>query len=177
MAKAALENLQKRLAASRREVVQKRREAQEATKCPSTTKQIPPELIEEFRALPKTAKEVNDQLLFEEQALSCMLPADASVEREYLQCRAAVSRLEKEVAGSEHQLSLARAEMAETGARWLDDVEELLQRVNISFGRFFCELGCVGEYDVKRTTLATFVKNKDSITEPFDREKFSANSK
>ncbi|XP_077502366.1 uncharacterized protein LOC144113260 isoform X2 [Amblyomma americanum] len=176
---------------------------------------------QEFRALPKTAKEVNDQLLFEEQTLSCMLPVDASVslsrspdadqydkygvsirvkfrdeaplaelsaihqsggearsvatvlylmalqeqttvpfrlvdeinqvEREYLQCRATVSRLEKEVAGSEHQLSLTRAEVAETGARWLHDVEELLQRVNASFGHFFCELGCVGEVSPSRS--------------------------
>ncbi|XP_077502155.1 structural maintenance of chromosomes protein 5-like, partial [Amblyomma americanum] len=114
----ALEDLQKRLAAYQREVLVKRHKAQEATKCSSTTKQIPPELVKEFKRLPRTAKEVNNQLLLEEQALSCMLPVDASVEREYWQCKAAVSRLEQEVAGSEQQLSLARAEMAETGARW-----------------------------------------------------------
>uniref|UniRef100_A0A1E1XES8 Structural maintenance of chromosomes protein 5 n=1 Tax=Amblyomma aureolatum TaxID=187763 RepID=A0A1E1XES8_9ACAR len=151
MLQTSVEALQQRLVASQRQVQQKRREAQEATKCPSTTKQIPADIAKEFDSLPKTAKEINDQLLLEEETLGCMLPVDASVEREYQQRKAAVSRLQQEVAGSEQQLSQARTEMAETGARWQRDVEQLLQRVNTSFGRFFHELGCVGEVSLSRS--------------------------
>lgn len=129
----------------KREAQSKLKEAQEATKCSSSTLTIPPDVAKEFLKLPNTAAEITKKLHEEEVKLSCMLPVDLSVESEHHQRKRDIEKLEADVKGNETQLSELETEMEDTRSRWLPNIEELLQRINVGFGRFFRALGCAGD--------------------------------
>ncbi|KAL3218313.1 hypothetical protein MRX96_031585 [Rhipicephalus microplus] len=78
----------------KREAQNKLKEAQEATKCSSSTLTIPPDVAKEFLKLPNTAAEITKKLHEEEVKLSCMLPVDLSVESEHHQRKRDIEKLE-----------------------------------------------------------------------------------
>ncbi|XP_077557186.1 structural maintenance of chromosomes 5 [Haemaphysalis longicornis] len=141
----AVQEKRARLLESKREAQKKLREAQEATKCPSSVYTIPPEIAKEFDGLPATADEIVQKIHMEEVRLKCMHPVDATVEQEYQQHKRDAGQLEKEVKGSEVQMAETETEIEETRGRWLPQIEHLLQRINQGFGRFFSSLGCAGD--------------------------------
>ncbi|KAH8039760.1 hypothetical protein HPB51_008692 [Rhipicephalus microplus] len=67
------------------------------------------------------------------------------VESEHHQRKRDIEKLEADVKGNETQLSELETEMEDTRSRWLPNIEELLQRINVGFGRFFRALGCAGD--------------------------------
>lgn len=140
-----VKSMRERLLQLKREAQKKLKDAQEATKCSSSTFTIPPEVAKEFHKLPTTAEEITKMLHAEEVKLSCMLPVDISVEREYHQRKRDIKQLETDVDKNETQLSELETEMEETRGRWLPNIEQLLQRINVGFGRFFRALGCAGD--------------------------------
>lgn len=140
-----VKSMREKLVQLKREAQKKLHEAQEATKCPSSTLTIPPDVAKEFHTLPSTAEEIAKKLHAEEVKLSCMLPVDVSVEREYHQRKRDISQLETDVGENESQLLHLEAEMEDTRGRWLPNIEQLLERINIGFGRFFRSLGCAGD--------------------------------
>lgn len=138
-------SLREKLVELKRETQRKLRTAQEATKCSSSTFTIPPDVAKDFRALPTTAEEITRQLHAEEVKLSCMLPVDVSVEHEYHQRKRDIKQLEKDVDQNEKELSELEDDMERTRGRWLPNIEQLLERINVGFGRFFHALGCAGD--------------------------------
>lgn len=141
----AVQEMRVHLLETKREAQKKLREAQEATKCPSSVYTIPPEIAKEFDGLPATADAIVKEMHMEEVRLKCMHPVDATVEQEYRQHKRDAAQLEKEVRESEVQMAEAETEIEETRDRWLPQIEQLLLRINHGFGRFFCSLGCAGD--------------------------------
>ncbi|CAN7992231.1 unnamed protein product [Ixodes hexagonus] len=137
--------MRERLVAAKREAQRKLRQAQEAIGCSTDITKIPPNVAKEFLKLPKSAAEITQQIHSEEAKLSCMLPVDSAVEKEYQRRQQDISQLEGDLGSNEGQLIELAEEMTDASNRWLPVVEALLERINQGFRRFFHSLGCAGE--------------------------------
>ncbi|CAG7730182.1 unnamed protein product [Allacma fusca] len=61
-----------------------------------------------------------------------------------------ITELEKIKSDTETNLHLKKTEILNLKSRWLEPLEELVQRINTNFGNFFRQMQCVGEVSLDR---------------------------
>uniref|UniRef100_T1IJX8 Structural maintenance of chromosomes protein 5 n=1 Tax=Strigamia maritima TaxID=126957 RepID=T1IJX8_STRMM len=112
--------------------------------------ELPNEFKELFAKYPSTIHEIN-ALIYENQAKADgLLQTDGNVIHEYNQRKKEIEKLKKSTENQQQDVSHLKRQIEELKAAWLPEIEALIQKIDVNFGRFFKSLGCVGEVSLKK---------------------------
>eukprot|EP01135_Chromosphaera_perkinsii_P007717 Nk52_evm6s967 gene=Nk52_evmTU6s967 len=130
-------------------------EAQE--KCNVTSPDLPSTLVDAFKLLPDDLDALEQKIkdLEAEQAVDCV--SDASVLKRYEDTKNQCEEEEKKLEDLTKRNSNKSSALKDAEAKWLSELDKLLDRIRTNFSEYFARIGCNG--DVKLD------KNHDDYSE------------
>lgn len=94
--------------------------------------------------------------------LSFFPDTDPQVIQDYQDRKKKIADIERDRKRLVIQLEIASQKMNDLKVTWLQSLEELLNRVNVNFGKFFASMRCVGEVSLDKGENEVFVDKRNA---------------
>eukprot|EP00238_Polyblepharides_amylifera_P012271 CAMPEP_0196576178 /NCGR_PEP_ID=MMETSP1081-20130531/5501_1 /TAXON_ID=36882 /ORGANISM="Pyramimonas amylifera, Strain CCMP720" /LENGTH=1016 /DNA_ID=CAMNT_0041894717 /DNA_START=240 /DNA_END=3290 /DNA_ORIENTATION=- len=107
------------------------------------------DLEDKFDQLPSTVEEVQEQILDLRAQVQALFIQDPNALREYEDRKNKIQALEEALGTERETLDKGEGGIDEEKEQWLLELRDIVQRMNVSFGASFEDIGCVGEVSLQ----------------------------
>lgn len=132
---------------------------------------ITPDLKEQIAELPNNIEELEVMIKEHTTKIEMLYATNPAVVQQYEARMREIEDITSKLQDEKTRLADLKAEISEVKDKWLPPLEALVGRINETFGRFFDEIGCVGEvgldrnedYDKYGIQIKVKFRNEDSL--------------